>query len=108
MFFARGSYGDLHVLPKGGKKVHETLDGEGAGAVSHQCRDVGLLEAENLPGLGLGEAALLDDPVNLQRESRFQELLFRMGKAEVGEDIPAALFCPDDVFRFRGHKGFHS
>lgn len=93
MFVSCGSYGDLHILSKGGKKIHETLDGEGAGAVSHQGRDVGLLEAENLPSLGLGEAALLDDPLNLQRESRLQKLLFRMGKAEVGEHIPAALFA---------------
>ena len=35
--------GDLHVLPQGGEKVREALDGEGAGAVAQQCGNVGPL-----------------------------------------------------------------
>jgi len=92
MFLARGPYDNLHVLPKGGEKVYEAFDREGAGAVAHQGGDVGLLDAEDVPGSGLGKAARLDEAVDLQREPCFQELLFGMGKTEIGEHIPAALF----------------
>ena len=92
MFLARGSYGYFHILPKGGEKVYEALDREGAGAVAHQCGDVGLLDAEDTPRFGLGKAAILNQAVDLQREPCFQELLFWMGKTEIGEDIPAAFF----------------
>jgi len=52
LFLAGGFHGDLHVLAKGGEKVHETLDGKGAGAVAHQGRNVRLLDAEDLAGFG--------------------------------------------------------
>ncbi len=73
MFLARGSDRNLHVLPKGGEKIHKTLDGEGAGSVMHQGGHAGPLNAEDVPGLRLGEAALLDEAVNPEREPRFQE-----------------------------------
>ena len=95
--------GDLNVLPQGSEEVHEALDGKAAGAVAHQCGDVGLLDAENLSGCSLGKAALLDEAVNFESQPCFQEFLLRMGDAEVGEDIPAALFCPDGPFRSSGH-----
>src|ERR1019366_2377660 len=84
--------GDLNVLPQGSEEVHEALDGKAAGAVAHQCGDVGLLDAENLSGCSLGKAALLDEAVNFESQPCFQEFLLRMGDAEVGEDIPAAFF----------------
>ena len=79
LFFAGGLDGDLDVLAEGGEKVHEALDGKGTGAVAHQGRDVGLLDAEDLAGLCLLEAAIFDEAKNLKRELGFQELLFRMG-----------------------------
>jgi hypothetical protein len=37
----------FNVLPKGGKKLHQALDGEHAGAIAHKGGNVGLLDAEN-------------------------------------------------------------
>ena len=99
VFLARGPYGNLHVLPERGEKIHEPFDREGAGAVAHQRGHVGLLDAEDLSGFRLGKAALVDEPINLQCQPGFQEFLFWMGKAEVGEDIPAAF----SLFGSRGH-----
>src|SRR5690242_6255306 len=60
VLLARGPYDDLHVLPKRGEEVHKALDGKGARTVAHQCRNVRLLDAENLSGFRLLEAASLD------------------------------------------------
>ena len=104
MFLVCRPDGNLHVLAQGGEKIHETLDGEGAGSVAHQGRDTGLLDAEDFPRLRLSEAALLDETVNLQGEARFQKLLLGMGKSEIGENVPAALF---ELHRsLRGHISF--
>src|SRR5713226_9756510 len=93
--FASRLYGDLDVLAEGGEKVHETLDGKRTGAVAHQGRNVRLLDAENLAGFGLLEAAFFDEAVNLQRKLGFQELLFGMGETEVGKNISTTFFRPD-------------
>ena len=53
---------------------------------------MGLLDAEDFSGFGLGKGTALNESVNLQRQLCFQEFLFRVGKAEVGEDVPAAFF----------------
>ena len=53
MLLARGSYDDLHVLPKRCEEVHKAFDGKGASAVAHQRRDVRLLDAENFFGFHL-------------------------------------------------------
>ena len=52
---------------------------------------MGLLDAEELPGFNLGQAARFNKAVNVQRQPGFQEFLFWLGKAEVGEDAPARL-----------------
>jgi hypothetical protein len=61
---ASGFYDDFHVLAQGGEEVHEALDGKGAAAVAHQCRNVRLPDAENLSGFRLLEAASFDQPVD--------------------------------------------
>src|SRR2546422_7281533 len=48
------------------------------------------LDAEDFSGFGLAKGTVLNESVNLQRQLCFQEFLFRVGKAEVGEDVPAA------------------
>ena len=63
VFPASGLYGDLHVLAESGEKVHEALDGKGAGPIAHQGRDMRLLNAENCARFCLCEAATLDDAV---------------------------------------------
>jgi hypothetical protein len=103
VFFASGLYGNLDVLAESGEKVHEALDGEGTGAVAHQSRDVRLLDAEDLAGFGLLEAAFFDEAVNPQRERGFQELLLGVGKTEVGKNISTAFLHPDRSFCSRSH-----
>jgi hypothetical protein len=103
LFFASGLHGDLDVLAEGGEEVHEALDGKGAGAVAHQGGNVRLLDAEDLAGIGLLEAALFDEAVNLQRKLGFQEFLFGMGEAEVGKNVSAAFFHPDWFSRPGSH-----
>jgi hypothetical protein len=49
---------------------------------------MGLLDAKDLSGFNLGKAASLDDTVDLERQPRFEELLFGMGQSKVGENIP--------------------
>ena len=106
MFLVGGPYGNLHVLPKGGEKVYEAFDREGAGTVAHQGGDIGLLDAEDVPGFGLDKAARLDEAVDLQSEPCFQEFLFGMGKTEIGKHIPATLFWRDRHSLSRGHVSF--
>src|SRR5439155_26675135 len=103
LVLACGPDGDLHVLPQGGEKVQEALDGEGARAVAHQGGDVRLLDAEELSRFSLGQAARFDEAVNVQRQPGFQEFLCWLGQAEVGEDVPAAFFYPDRFFGSCGH-----
>ncbi len=103
MSFAGGLDGDLDVLPEGGEKVHEALDGKRAGAVAHQGRYVRLLDAENLAGFDLLEAAFLDEAVNLERKPGFQEFLFGMGETEVGKDVAAVFLNPDRFSCSGGH-----
>jgi hypothetical protein len=62
-----------------------------AGAVAHQRRDVRLLDAEDFARLRLRQAARLHDPVDLQREPRLEQFLFRIGQTEIGEHVAAAL-----------------
>jgi hypothetical protein len=103
VFLACGAHADLHVLPKQGEEIHQALDGEGAGLAAHKSGNLGLPHAQDHSGLCLGEVTGFDETVNLQREPCFQELPFRMGKAEVGEDISAAIFYHDRLLPSGGH-----
>src|SRR2546425_1137304 len=103
VFLASGLYGDLHVLAESGEKVHEALGGKGAGPIAHQGRDMRLLNAENLAGIGLLEAPFFDEAVNLKREPRFQELLLGMGQTEVGKNVAAAFLHLYGPFGSRSH-----
>ena len=57
---------NLNILPQGGKKIHKALDGETTRAVSHQQRDVRLLDAEDFASLGLRQIAPHDEALNLE------------------------------------------
>ena len=82
----------IDILPKGGQKVHQTLDREVAGLPAHQTGNVRLSNAQYRAGLGLRESSVLDQAVDLQREARFELLTLGVGKTEVGKDVAAALF----------------
>jgi len=87
----RRAHCDLNVLPEGGQKLHQPLDGEGAGPSAHERGDVWLPDPEDLPGLGLREAALPDEAVDLQRQIGLELLALGMGESEIAEDVAAAL-----------------
>jgi hypothetical protein len=53
MLLARRSHNNLHILTQRSEKLHEPLNRKAARAVSHQQRDMRLLDAENLPSLDL-------------------------------------------------------
>jgi len=86
-----GAESDLDVLTEGRKEFHEASHGEAAGAVSHQQGNLRLLHAEDPGNLGLGLAAALEDSMDLQGELSLEQLLLRIGEAQVGKDILAAL-----------------
>ena len=90
MFLVGGPDGDFNVLTQGGEKFHEASDREIAGAVSHEQGDLWLLDAENFCDLDLSHAAAFENGVDLQGELGFEQLLLRIGKAKVREDVSAA------------------
>jgi hypothetical protein len=59
MVFARRPHGYFNVLAETGEKVNKTAYREVARAIARQRRDMGLRNAEDFPGFGLGDAALL-------------------------------------------------
>src|ERR1035438_4933935 len=95
MFLAGWPHGDFNVLAQGGQKVHEPLDGEVAGLPAHQTGNMRLPDSQNRASLCLGESAILDQQVDLERDPGLELLPFRVGKAEVGKNVAATLFDPD-------------
>ena len=109
MLLPCGPYADFYVLSEGSKKFHEALDRKGARAIAHQSRHVRLPDAQDFPRLRLLQAALLDQPVNLQRQLGFQQFLLGVGKAEVGKNISATSLevwfsYRDGLFGSTGHS----
>lgn len=90
MPFVRRSNDDLHVSPECGQKIHQTLDRKRSGPVAHEQRNMRLFDAQQFASFGLGDAALLDQLVDFERELGLQQFLLRVGQAEIGENIVAA------------------
>jgi hypothetical protein len=89
--FARRPHGYFNVLAEGGEKVNEAAQREVARAIARQRRGMGLRNAEDFPGFGLGDAPVLDDAVDLERQARLQKFLVSVGQPEVGKGIVVAL-----------------
>ena len=62
-----------------------------------------LLDAENLAGFSLLEAAFFDEAIDLQRKLGFQELLLGMWEAKIGKNIAAAFLHTDRCPCFGSH-----
>ena len=73
-----------------GQEFEEAPDGEGTGTIAHEQGYVRLLNAERRRGLALGHSTAFDDAIDLQRQTCFDELLLRVGQAEIGKYIVAA------------------
>lgn len=82
--------GYLNILSQGSEKLHQALDGERSRAITHQRRDVRLLDAKYFAGLGLCNTESPYETVYLQRKLGFQQLLFRMWQAKVRENVSTA------------------
>jgi hypothetical protein len=54
-----------------------------AGPITHQQGHLRLPDAEDCAGLRLGDLTRLDDAVDLQRQTRLEQFLFRVGKTRV-------------------------
>jgi len=78
------------------------MPANGAGLAAHKRGDVRLLDPEDFTSLCLGKAACFDQPVDLERQARFQKLLLRMGQVEIGKDVAAAFFKRNPVFPLHG------
>ena len=100
MRLARGTDGYLDVLSKCGKKLHQALDGERSRAITHQRRNVRLLDAEYFAGLRLRDAELPDETVDSKRKPGFQQFLLRMGQPKISEDVSAASLYAQRPRRF--------
>ncbi len=107
MFFASGPDGDFDVLTQCGQKFHEAPNGEIPRAISHQQRNLRLLNAENPGDFRLGHAAVLKDGMDLKRELRLEQFLLRIGNAKVCKNIPTAFSHPGHWAVFPSCSPFH-
>src|SRR5260370_35668945 len=95
-------HSDFDILPKGGQKVHQTLDREVTRLPAHQTGNVRLSNAQYRAGLRLREFSVLDEPVDLQREAGLELLTVGVRKTEVGKGGAATLFNPNFVLLHLG------
>lgn len=83
---------DLHVPAERHQETQQPLDGAVAEMGPQQARHVGLGEAEQVRGLGLGQPASANDLVDPGHDLRLQEVGIGVGAAEAGEHVaPTAL-----------------
>jgi hypothetical protein len=112
MLLARGPDDDFDVLTQSGEEFHKASNREVTRAIPHQQRDLRLLHAENFGDLHLCQAAVLEDRRDLQGELCLEQLLLRIRKAKVGEDVPAAFGYSGNIlvcfFCFCSHFSFAS
>jgi hypothetical protein len=65
----------------GRKSVQASLDDGG---------DLGLADAENLPGFVLGQAPSLNDPLDMDCQNGFRQVSARVVNPKIGKDVAAA------------------
>lgn len=101
----RRTNGDLDILPQIRQKLQQPPHRKTTGTITHEQRNMRLFDTKRHGSLALCHASLLDDPINLKCQSRFDQMLFRIGQTEIGEDIVAAFGDPGRRFRFPGGFG---
>ncbi len=92
VFFTPLFDADLDIVSESGEELHQALGGKRAGTTAQEIRDVRLRNTEDLPGLCLRQLPRFDGAENLQRQIRLQQLLVRVGQAQIGEHVAAACF----------------
>ena len=96
----RWCHGDFHVLAQRGQEFNQPPNGESACSISRQRRNLRLRYPQDLSSFCLREATLLDDLVDLQRQSRFHQFLLRVRQSKIGKYVAAALSGVDLLRRF--------
>ncbi len=83
---------DLDILIERHEKARKAFDGKPPELAAQQLGHIGLADAEQTGGIGLFQAALLHERVNLEDELRLDHVLPRIRQAEIPEHVPAADF----------------
>ena len=79
-------------MAEDGQEAEQPLQRILAEVAPEQLRHVGPGQAEQPPGLGLGNAALADDGIDAGGEFGLDEVRVGAGEAQIGEDVAAAAF----------------
>ena len=95
----RRPHRDFNVLTEVGEKLKQTAHRKASGTVAHERGNMRLPDTERGRSLALRQTSLFDDAVDLKRQTRFDQLLFRVGQSKIGEDIAAAPGDPRSGFR---------
>ena len=85
-------HNNLNIVIEGYQETQQAFDGELAELSAQHLRDIGLADAKQLGGFHLLEAALLQDRVDLEYKLRLDQMLFRIGHADVLEHVAAPGF----------------
>ena len=72
------------------QKTHDPIERVVRELAPQQPGDVGLSHAHHLGSLGLAPSFAIDDVLELAHQLGFDEMIFRVGEAEIGKDVPAA------------------
>src|SRR5258708_16640255 len=90
VFFVRWRDSDLNVLAESGQEVKQAAHGKVAGPISRQRRHMWLRNTKNFPSFCLGEAALLDDVIDLQSQARLHQFLVGVGQPKICNNVSTA------------------
>src|SRR5690242_788962 len=88
----RWPYRDLHVLPKCRQKVHQAPHRHRNRLAAHQRGYLRLGGTQEPPSLSLGDAAPLQQAINLYGQLSFEQLLLGVSETKIGKHVAAAPF----------------
>ena len=81
---------DVDIAPERVEQAEQALQRILAEVAPQQPRHVGLGQAHQPCGLGLGDAAIAHDVVDAADQLGLDEVSVGVGEAEIGEDVAAA------------------
>ena len=84
-------YYDLHILIERHEKTQKALNGKLPEFTAQHLRHIGLTDAEQICGLNLLQTPIFQDRVDLEYKLRLDQVLFRIGNADVFEHVAASV-----------------
>src|SRR5713101_416790 len=84
-----GGDGNVNVVPEQEQKTQKALDGKVGQTAPHQRGYLGLVHAEYLCRLHLGQPTAFDDVNDAVSQIGLRARLLRMADAEIDIDVPA-------------------